>query len=68
VIGVSIHSSQITIHQNNFPVPAGEKTAAAAIDGCEYPKKTTNKWFLVGPAAAGLKSPEASGGDDTDKR
>ena len=28
----------------------------------------TNKWFLVGPAAAGLNSPEASGGDDTDKK
>jgi len=33
------------------------------------PAKTTktNQWFLVGSAAADLKSPEASGGDDTEK-
>jgi hypothetical protein len=29
---------------------------------------TKIKWFLVGPAAAGLKLPDASGGDDTAKR
>jgi len=29
--------------------------------------KTNNQWFLVGAAAAALKSPEASGGDETEK-
>jgi len=27
-----------------------------------------NQWFLVGTAAADLKSPEAPGGDDTDRK
>jgi hypothetical protein len=39
---------------------------AAALGG-RGPQKNQNKWFLVGPVAAGLNFPEASGRDDTDK-
>jgi hypothetical protein len=48
-----------------LPASAGESLAVAQL--LPLANQTTNKWFLVGLAAADLKSPEASGGDDTEK-
>jgi hypothetical protein len=48
-----------------LPVPAGESAGGDVLVAAG--KLTNNQWFLVGSAAADLKSPEASGGDDTEK-
>jgi len=49
-----------------LPAPAGESAVGSAI--AAVGKSTNNQWFLVESAAADLKSPEASGGDDTDRK